>query len=44
MRTIGIGASSGNGGPFDLEPSATYAAIDNPTRCTSVRSRRVPRP
>ena len=30
MRTIGIGATSGNGGPFDLGPSAIYAAIDNP--------------
>jgi hypothetical protein len=30
MRTIGIGATSGKGGPFDLGPSAIYAAIDNP--------------
>ena len=30
MPTIGIGATSGNGGPFDLGPSAIYAAIDNP--------------
>ena len=30
MRTIGIGATSGPGGPFDLGPSAIDAAIDNP--------------
>lgn len=30
MRTIGIGATSSKGGPFDLGPSAISAAIDNP--------------
>jgi hypothetical protein len=30
MGSIGVGATSGKGGPFDLGPSAIYAAIDNP--------------
>jgi hypothetical protein len=30
MRTIGMGATSSKGGPFDLGPSAVSAAIDNP--------------
>jgi len=30
MGPVGIGATSGKGGPFDLGPSAIYAAINNP--------------